>query len=76
MSAILEATVAAAFREGAVRAIRTRAAAQKSNAERWSADAGGEYPGVAIRQGEGAVAHRLAVALAAIADDIEAGRFA
>jgi hypothetical protein len=54
----------------AVRALRRRAERQRSVAESWTAR--GER-GVTIRQGEAAIALRIAAALEAAADEIERG---
>jgi hypothetical protein len=63
--------IEAAFREGAVRALRKRAKVQADRAIAGEAIAGEKFPDVVIRSGESVVARGLSQALSALADEFE-----
>ena len=54
-----------------MRALRRRAAAQRTRAAAETFPAGPNFPGVTIRTGEGEIAARLADGLARLADELD-----
>jgi hypothetical protein len=60
-----------AIRAGAARALRDRAAAQRSKAVEGTIPLGDDFPGIVIRSPEAALADSLADGLERIASDLE-----
>ena len=74
MTAAVADPLEAAIIAGAARALRRRAAAQRTGAAAKTFPAGPKYPGVMVATGEARIAAGLASVLARLADEIDPPR--